>query len=160
MKWFENAYDRANAAEYVLQTDRNTDEYHPGFRRISWQVSAAGGVAIMNHFPRKMIFNREEGYDEPVETPYFAVHFQFTTVAGVRTEAFIQFDDKFAYLCRSGERDGSTEMRDDQTRIWDEAMATLDESLLAHAQKLGWGALPPIVEAVPAYQESNFRLAA
>lgn len=114
----------------------------------------------MNYYPRRMVFDRNEGRDVSVDTPFFAVHFEFITLAGARTQAFIQFDKDFAYLRRSGERDGAAEMRPDQTRIWDEAMATLDESLLAHAKRLGWGALPPVVEAAPTYQESNLRLAA
>lgn len=160
MQWFKNAYDRANAAEYVLLSDPHMHEYHPGYRMAGWPVSAIGGVAIMNHYPRRMVFDREESRSVAMETPFYAVHFEFMTLAEIKTQAYIQFDNDFAYVRRSGERDGAPEMRPDQTRIWDEAMATLDESLLAHAQKLGWGALPPVVEAAPIYQEATLQLAA
>jgi hypothetical protein len=162
MIWFKNAYDRAETAEFILQAGLErgvAEEYYPGFRRASLAVPV-GGLALMNHYPRRMVYDREEGRTVPVATPFFAVHFKFVTVAGDNTEAYIQFDNNFAYLQRSGERDGSGYLRPDQTRIWDEAMATLDESLLTHAHKLGWSMLAPVVEAAPLYQESELRLAA
>jgi hypothetical protein len=171
MKWFQNAYDRAGTAEFVLQAGLDadmspqvkqtfyTDEYSPGFYRASWSLQSIGSVAIMNYHPYRMVYNRDEGYAEPIATPFYRVHLSYRSIGGEAVTAMIEFDDNFAYVKRSSEYANTRPTRPDEPAIWDEAMAALDESLLEHAVSAGRIIVPPVVEKVPAYQMRELALA-
>lgn len=155
MKWFKNAYDRAETAEYVLRSGIEkglAEEYHPGFRRTSWSHPALGALAIMNHYPRRMVFNRDVAYDDPINNPFYRVQLGYYSQAGEKVSTLVEFDSNFAYLKRSSEYVNPRPTRPNEMVIWDEAMAVLDESLLAHATLLGQRALPPVVELAPVSQ--------
>ena len=155
MKWFKNAYDRAEAAEYVLDAGLKTgitEEYHPGFRRSTWAEPSLGALAIVHHYPRRMVFNRDEGYDDPVANPFFRVQLSYCSLQGEKVSTMIEFDNNYAYLKRSSEYTNPYDTKPDETMIWDEAMAVLDESLLMHAIRLGEAVLPVVLERAPQEQ--------
>jgi hypothetical protein len=146
--WFKNAYDRAEAAEYVIKAGQErglAEEYHPGYFRTSWQIASLGGAAILLSYPQRMVFNADLGQDEPVATPFFRVHGPYLGPVGDRIDTMIEFDRNYAYLKRSTEYAKGWPDRRGDTDVWDEAMAGLDQSLLTHAVHLGWGALAEVV---------------
>ena len=146
MQWFENAYDRAELAEYVLREGMHrglTEEYADGFRRTSWSAPSLGALAIMNHQPYRKVYSREVGYDEPVPNPYFRVQLSYRTAAEIKVHTLIEFDHNFSYLKRS--EDYTRQPQPEPSDIWDEAMAALDESLMLHAIKLGSKIMPAMI---------------
>lgn len=156
MKWFENAYDRANTAEFILQNGHTElltpDDSEQRVRRTQLLARPLGGLVVMMHYTHRNIYNRDTAELEPMPTPFYQAHFNYQSPVGESVTALIDFDQNFAYLKRSSEYTSHSLARPEAPDIWDQAMSALDESLYEHATNLGWLSLGRLIERAPTYQ--------